>query len=165
MFNLNPHSSEKESKNQTISISILLILLSLLSKECTVSREALDSRIQRVEKGLIPEPETTIKTHSLSKANISVRMDIFKVSGVNIAVVNDNKIEWAKAYGVKDSGGNDPVTIETIAQAESISKPVAALLSNTDGNIFLRGEIEESCNVRSIIRVISNKMFYSSQEE
>jgi len=51
----------------------------------------------------------------------------FHVPGVCIAVINLGKIEWAKGYGVKEIGGNTPVTPETLFQAGSISKPVTTL--------------------------------------
>jgi CubicO group peptidase (beta-lactamase class C family) len=53
-------------------------------------------------------------------------MDDFKVPGFSIAVIDDYKIAWAKAYGVTDVGSQNPVTSTTLFQAGSISKPVAA---------------------------------------
>jgi CubicO group peptidase (beta-lactamase class C family) len=49
------------------------------------------------------------------------------VPGVSVAVINNGKLEWAKGYGVVEAGGTTPVTPETLFQAASISKPVAAL--------------------------------------
>jgi CubicO group peptidase (beta-lactamase class C family) len=46
---------------------------------------------------------------------------------VTVAVIHDFKIAWAKAYGVKDTETNEAVTTETLFQAGSISKPVAAM--------------------------------------
>jgi CubicO group peptidase (beta-lactamase class C family) len=53
----------------------------------------------------------------------------FNVPGVSIAVVKDFKLEWAKGYGVADVETARPVTTETLFQAASISKPVAAMAS------------------------------------
>src|SRR5207253_4709643 len=53
----------------------------------------------------------------------------FNVPGVSIAVIKDFKIEWAKGYGVADVETGKPVTAETLFQAASISKPVAAMVS------------------------------------
>src|SRR5579872_6813638 len=47
------------------------------------------------------------------------------VPGVSIAVVHNGKIQWVKAYGVMRPDGS-PVTIDTLFQAASISKSVAA---------------------------------------
>src|SRR5216684_3866025 len=57
---------------------------------------------------------------------IEQRMKHYHVPGVSIAVINDGKIEWAKSYGVMDEETKEPVTNETLFQAGSISKPVAA---------------------------------------
>jgi CubicO group peptidase (beta-lactamase class C family) len=56
-------------------------------------------------------------------------MKHYKIPGVSVAVINDFKIDWAKAYGVKDIETNEPVTTETLFQAGSISKPVAAMVA------------------------------------
>src|SRR5215813_4924741 len=83
------------------------------------------ARIQRVEEGLLPPV--------LIKGNrgwtIRERMSYYKIPGVSIAVINDFKVEWAKAYGVKDIETGEPVTTETRFQAASISKPVTAMIA------------------------------------
>jgi CubicO group peptidase (beta-lactamase class C family) len=53
----------------------------------------------------------------------------FKVPGVSIAVIKDFKIEWAKAYGLADIETGTPVTPDTLFQAASISKTIAAMAS------------------------------------
>jgi CubicO group peptidase (beta-lactamase class C family) len=53
----------------------------------------------------------------------------YKAPGVSIAVIKDFKVEWAKGYGVKDIETREPVTTETLFQAGSISKPVAAMVA------------------------------------
>ena len=53
-------------------------------------------------------------------------MQLYKVPGVSVAVIDNFKIAWAKGYGVTEAGGNTPVTAHTLFQAASISKPVSA---------------------------------------
>lgn len=65
------------------------------------------------------QPESTTK--------LLDRMQFYKVPGVSIAVINGGKLEWAEGYGVLEVGGNRPVTTDTLFQACSISKPIAAM--------------------------------------
>ncbi len=57
---------------------------------------------------------------------LSDEMAALHVPGVSIAVVHNGVIEWAQGFGFATIGG-DPVTAETLFQAGSISKPVAAM--------------------------------------
>jgi CubicO group peptidase (beta-lactamase class C family) len=86
----------------------------------------LAARIQRVEKGLIPNPGIVIKGQPPSKAALVERMKVYRVPGLSIAVINGYELEWEEGYGIRESGGTSPVTPETLFQAASISKPVAA---------------------------------------
>jgi CubicO group peptidase (beta-lactamase class C family) len=54
------------------------------------------------------------------------RMAARHVPGVSVAVIHNGSIEWAQGFGVAELGGA-PVTSETLFQAGSISKPVAAM--------------------------------------
>ncbi len=95
--------------------------------ELNPSESEIDARIKRAEQGMIPNPGIVIKGRPVSKADLSARMGVYRVPGVSITVINDFKIEWSKGYGVVEVGGNRPVTPQTLFQAASISKPVAAL--------------------------------------
>ncbi len=58
--------------------------------------------------------------------SLTAEMAALHIPGVSIAVVHNGVIEWAQGFGVAAVGG-DPVTAETLFQAGSISKPVAAM--------------------------------------
>lgn len=73
-------------------------------------------------------------------------MDIFKVPGMSIAVIDDYKIAWARGFGVTEPGGSTPVTPRTLFQAGSISKPVAAagaLWLVEHGKLFLDEDVNK----------------------
>jgi len=107
-----------------IFICFTFILPVLLLFQCRTTDSSLEERIQRVDNGLIKA--VLIKGQPVEKWNIVDRMKHYKVPGVSIAVINNYKIEWAKGYGVKKVGKEDVVTSDTLFQAASISKPVAA---------------------------------------
>jgi len=61
--------------------------------------------------------------------SIAERMKFYNVPGLSIAVIKDFKVDWARAYGVKDIETNEPVTPATLFQAGSISKSVNAMVA------------------------------------
>jgi CubicO group peptidase (beta-lactamase class C family) len=65
----------------------------------------------------------------IAAADIDALRKQFNVPGVSVAVIKDFKIEWARGYGVVDAATNAPVTTDTLFQAASISKTVAAMAS------------------------------------
>jgi CubicO group peptidase (beta-lactamase class C family) len=107
------------------SVFSKIILCALICSQVTLGQSAVAPRIQRVEQGLLPAV--------LIKGNpgwaIQERMKHYKIPGVSIAVINNFKVEWARGYGVKDLETNELVTTETLFQAGSISKPVAAMVA------------------------------------
>jgi CubicO group peptidase (beta-lactamase class C family) len=58
--------------------------------------------------------------------NLEKLMELYKVPALSIAVIDNYRIAWTKAYGVIDPGSSTPITTKTLFQAGSISKPVAA---------------------------------------
>lgn len=86
----------------------------------------LQERIARVEQGLLlpvavagqPAPVMTLQQ----------RMAYWRVPAVSVALINHGTIEWARAYGVTDAGGQQAATPDTLFQAGSVSKPVTAAL-------------------------------------
>ena len=102
----------------------LLVIFIFSTLACQKSESPqLNEKILRIEDSLSPRVFIIGETE---KANILSRMEHFKVPGVSIAVINDYKIEWAKGYGIKEVETGTPVDAETLFQAASISKPVAA---------------------------------------
>lgn len=90
----------------------------------SAQNDSLDERIRRVENGLLVP--IIIKGEPSAAMKLADRMQFYKTPGVSVAVINNGKIEWARGYGVLETSGSKPVTPETLFQAASISKPVAA---------------------------------------
>ena len=96
---------------------LLLIILTLLITSCITEKE-----IDFNSFGTQSISNETQKGESLKEM-----MDYYKVPGISIAVVNDGKLIWAKGYGVANTTNGTKVNPETLFQAGSISKPIAAL--------------------------------------
>ncbi len=101
----------------------LAFAICALASEPAVPADLTAARITRVENGL--SPAVTIRGAPRSKMTLSERLAHYKVPGVSIAVINNGGIEWARGYGVARDGV--PVRTDTLFQAASISKPVAAM--------------------------------------
>lgn len=67
------------------------------------------------------------ETSDLSSMPIIELMEKFGVPGVSLAVIHNFAIHWAKGYGVADIETGQTTNTETMFQAASISKPVAAM--------------------------------------
>ncbi|MBI5767767.1 MAG: serine hydrolase [Verrucomicrobia bacterium] len=94
---------------------------SLLGAQPSVT---IEQRIQHIENAILPAMLVQGETPSTTK--LIDRMAALRVPGVSVAVLHDGKIEWARGFGVARMDG-PPVTPETLFQAASISKAVAAV--------------------------------------
>ena len=74
-------------------------------------------------------PAIQYSTGPIDVADIDALRKQFNVPGISIAVIKDFKIDWAKGYGIADAESGTPVTADTMFQAASISKTVAAMTS------------------------------------
>ena len=108
----------------TLHRHVALLIACIALPAFSQDRAALEQRIQRVENGLLPAEIG--KGESAPKWTVSERMAHYNVVGVSVAVIDNYAIHWAKGYGVLDKDAHQAVTTETLFQAGSISKPVAA---------------------------------------
>ena len=76
---------------------------------------------------LIEQAQTSLGDEELGGLTIGELMREFSVPGLSVAVVRDFQIHWAKGYGTADVETGAGVDPETMFQAASISKPVAAM--------------------------------------
>src|SRR5215510_9300519 len=82
-----------------------------------------EERIKHIENGIEP---VKIGNDQPIQLDLPALMKLYNDPALSVAVIDDFKIAWAKAYGTTDSAGKTPVTTKTLFQAGSISKPVAA---------------------------------------
>lgn len=78
----------------------------------------------RIEHGLLP----TVRVIGARDTAFDIldRMRFYHVPGVSIAVVDGDRVVWARGFGVRQFGGTQPVDTSTLFLAGSISKPVFA---------------------------------------
>ena len=105
-----------------IAIATVLASLTVPSAVSAQDMEAVDF-ISRIE-GVQPAGDGNAE---LGAMTIDLLLDHFNVPGVSVAVIKDFKIDWAKGYGVADVETDARVDTETMFQAASVSKPVAAM--------------------------------------
>jgi CubicO group peptidase (beta-lactamase class C family) len=126
------------------SIVIMVTLAFLVACEPVREETSLEAEIARIESQLTT---AVIQSGQNPKYySIADRMDHHKVPGVSIAVVKDGKLRWAKGYGIANTVNNTMVDTNTIFQAGSISKPVAALAALRlwqEGKIDLDTDVNE----------------------
>ncbi len=146
------HDIMPDVHSKFFSLFLLSCLLCLFACQQKSSEPAVDPEVTEamvaIENGLLPAVLPTGDT--LTSFTLDERMAYYHVPGVSIAVLKDGEIHWARGYGVADSLQGTTVDTNTLFQAGSISKPVAALAAlhlvqegkldlDTDVNTYLTG--------------------------
>lgn len=120
-----------------------LLALPLLICGCVDSAAATrEQRIAAIEASVIPA--LVIKGETVPVVTLAGRMEQFKVPAVSVAVFNEGRIEWSRAYGYADKERGIAATPETLFEAASISKPVAALAAL---RLVEKGRLDLDANV------------------
>jgi CubicO group peptidase (beta-lactamase class C family) len=108
--------------SRIIGVAALAYALALPSAAQNPSE--VEQHIQHVTSGLTDT--TVLKGEEHSTRTLADRMKELNVPGVSIAVIHNGSIEWARGFGVRSIGG-PAVNPDTMFQAGSISKPLAAM--------------------------------------
>ena len=102
------------------------VLLAFTSAACLgdkPSAEELSRKIGKVENGLVELDLASLKyAHPEKRMTLSERMVHYKVPGVSIAVIENDRVEWTKSYGVLNVESNAPATTESLFEAASTTK-------------------------------------------
>ena len=104
---------------RTLSMSLLVAVL--LFSGTTGAQPAVDAYI-----AAITGPQQG-REGDLVSLTLDAAMQKLGVPGVSIAVIKDFEIQWSRGYGIADVTSGAKVTADTLFQAASISKPVAAM--------------------------------------
>lgn len=99
-----------------------------------------DARIRTIEGPQQPNRQ------GLDPYTLEEIMNLAGVPGVSVAVIEDFRIHWARGYGIADVAAGTRVDTDTLFQAASISKPVAAMAvvrASEEGRFSLDDDIGE----------------------
>jgi len=114
-------------------ILIVLVCFSMIGSHAGGALSAADggntaediaARITRLEENLAPL--VIVEGVEPRGYSLQERMEYHRVPGVSIAVINNNRLEWARGYGIADKRTGRRVDENTIFRAGSISKPLTA---------------------------------------
>jgi CubicO group peptidase (beta-lactamase class C family) len=73
----------------------------------------------------------------------------YRVPGIGLALIERDEVAWTGGYGVLESGGDAPVTGDTLFQAASISKPVSAMAAL---RLVQEGLLDLDADVNDVLR-------------
>ena len=107
----------------------------------------MNARIRSIEEGLLPP--VVIKGEPTPSMLLSERMEHYNVPGISIAVVNHSELDVVTCYGTHRSQSEISITPDTLFQAASISKPVAAMAAL---RLVQEGKLELDQDVNEVIR-------------
>ena len=107
-------------------LTLFYFILFFINFSCKKdSSNVLLNEITTIENNLLPAIHVT--DDSIKTYNLTERMKYYNIPGVSIAIVENGQLKWAKGYGISDTETGKKVDSNTLFQAGSISKPVAAL--------------------------------------
>ncbi|MBD3831923.1 serine hydrolase domain-containing protein [Brevundimonas bullata] len=86
---------------------------------------AFSVQTEEAEPGLTPRVQAAGQAHV--PISVDTQMQNLPVPGVSIAFIDGGRIAWTRTYGLADLATGRPVSTDTLFQAASISKPVAAM--------------------------------------
>lgn len=102
------------------------LLFAALAASLALSGVAAAQPLSPTDRAHIAAIESKVKSAAGGEASLTARMAALKVPGVSIAFFENGRISWTRAYGVADVASARPVTPETLFQAASMSKALAA---------------------------------------
>ncbi|GLR18706.1 serine hydrolase domain-containing protein [Portibacter lacus] len=121
-----------------------ILLFLLFSIACAAQNTTVLTEQTEIETNLLPL--IAVKGQPAKTKTIEGLMKEFNVPGLSVAVIKNGKLHWTKGYGVSNTNTIQPVDENTLFQAGSISKPLAALAALTlvqEGKVDLDEDVNE----------------------
>jgi CubicO group peptidase (beta-lactamase class C family) len=103
----------------------ILAAAGLLTIGCNPQKELTRKAINAAERGLMRA--AYLKGLRPETLSLRDRMPFYRVPGVSLAVIDGNRVAWARAYGEKDIQTHQPLTTDTAFQGGAFSQFVASV--------------------------------------
>jgi CubicO group peptidase (beta-lactamase class C family) len=126
------------------TLSVLTLSASLGAQVAVATPDQSVARIERNLPLLLAAPG-----HEGDHATLEARMRFYGVPGLSVAVIHDGKVAWARAYGLADVAARTPMTTETLFEAGSVSKSVAATAAM---RLVQDGRLQLDANIEGVLR-------------
>ncbi|MBE0373770.1 serine hydrolase domain-containing protein [Pseudoalteromonas maricaloris] len=120
------------------------IFCSSLLSQTSFATDSAQHQVEQVAHNLLPKVQ--LEGQKYKPVDLQTRLQETHLPGLSLAVIKDGKVVWAEGFGIADKKQNRKVTTETLFQAGSISKPVAALAVlklAQDGKVDLDADVNQ----------------------
>lgn len=115
----------EKKRSYLITILLATFFLSVWTGCHPVQKRSLENKVQMSETDLVRNTDLT----PWKMRSIPDQMDYHNVTGLSLAVIEDNRIMWARGYGLPKSGSIQPVTTRTLFRAMGVSSQVSRFLA------------------------------------
>jgi CubicO group peptidase (beta-lactamase class C family) len=125
----------------------VLVLILLVSSSVDCIAATTEQRVAAIEKSIVPT--LVIEGEPTPVVTLAKRMEQLNVAGISVAVFDEGRIKWTKAYGYADKERRIRATPETLFEAGSISKAVTALAAL---HLAEKGTLDLDANVNDRLK-------------
>lgn len=106
------------------TVAAALISAALVQAPAAADGAPIEQRLEQALQAM--EPPVQVAGRTYSPRPVTDLMARENVPAISVAVVVDGRVVWSRAFGVADRATGAAATPETMFQAASVSKPVAA---------------------------------------
>jgi len=144
---------DKEKKTLSVMAALFCAFLAIVAMNCQgdkTIKEELARRIEKVENGLVELDLGTMRyANPHKRKTLSERMAHYKVPGVSLAVIENGKVDWVKAYGELNVETGAPVTTSSLFEAASTTKLLTGVIVF---HFVERGQLDLDKDVNSYLK-------------
>ncbi|MFC1530481.1 serine hydrolase, partial [Gemmatimonadota bacterium] len=132
----------------SIRLFLLLLLIPVPAGRATIHGQVTPDRAIEVIRNELT-PVIIITNREVESLPLSDLMRQHRIPAVSIAVIDRGNISWSAAFGLADSAEGRLADTETLFQAASISKPVAALAAL---QLVQEGQLDPGADINDYLR-------------